>query len=197
VWICKLRKDYSPNSDIWDMRRHWNALKPVILQQLNEGVYEFSPLDRYEFDDVILSLWSSKDMVALKLITQALQKLMGDALPATCYHVKGHGGLKKAVHDTTEAIPHYTYLMRSDIKGYYESIDFHILWNIIETYVKNPVLLRLVVRACCRTETRGGNFYDYHTKSIPMGSPLSPLLGAIALIPLDNAMGGMKNIFYA
>ena len=32
-----------------------------------------------------------------------------------------------------------------------------------------------------RTETRGGNFYDYHYKSLPKGSPLSPLLGAIAL----------------
>lgn len=30
-----------------------------------------------------------------------------------------------------------------------------------------------------------------------MGSPLSPILGAIALIPLDHAMGAMKNIFYA
>ncbi len=34
-------------------------------------------------------------------------------------------------------------------------------------------------------------------KGIPMGSPLSPLLGAIALIPLDKAMDQVRQIFYA
>jgi len=37
---------------------------------------------------------------------------------------------------------------------------------------------------------------DYDKKGIPKGSPLSPLLGAIALIPLDKAMGRIQGIFY-
>ena len=196
-WICELRKDYSPNNDIWHLRRNWNTVKHTLLEQLNDGSYQFSALDRYEFEDGILSLWSSQDMIVLKLITCTLHLHMGNHIPKSCYHVKGHGGLKKAVKHTHEALPEYRYVMRSDIKSYYESIHFNTLMTIIETYVNHKILLQLIYKACCRTETRGGIFYEYNTKSIPKGSPLSPLLGAIALIPLDHAMEKMKGVFYA
>jgi hypothetical protein len=196
-WVSDLRKDYSPNADIWRLRRDWGDVKHGMLDQLNDGSYWFGLLDRYEFDDAIISLWSSQDMIALKLITLALGQLMADHIPKSCYHVKGHGGLKKAVSDTHAALSEHQYVMRSDIQGYYDSIRFDVLMGIIESYVKHPILLKLIYKACRRTETRGGWFYDYDEKGLPMGSPLSPLLGAIALIPLDNAMGRVNGIFYA
>ena len=196
-WILELRKKYSPNSDIWCLCRSFEHIKDSLLTQLNDGSYQFSPLERYEFSDAIISLWSSQDMIALKLITQVLGAQMTDHIAASCYHVKGHGGLKKAVHQTYAALPEYEYVLRSDIKSYYDSISFGILIEIIESYVDHPILLTLISKACRRTETRGGIFYDYHEKGIPMGSPLSPLLGAIALMPLDKAMGQINGIFYA
>jgi len=69
--------------------------------------------------------------------------------------------------------------------------------EIIESYVDHPVLLKLIHKVLRRTETRGGWFYEYDKNGLPMGSPLSPLLGAIALMPLDKAMGQIKGIFYA
>lgn len=86
--------------------------------------------------------------------------------------------------------------MRSDVKSYYSSIDFSVLMEIIGSYVTHPILLTLVRKACQRTETCRGTFYDHDTKGIPKGSPLSPLLGAVALIPLDKAMGKIKGVFY-
>ena len=94
-WISTLRKKYSPNSDIWRLCRDWKHIKDVMLAQLNDGSYQFSLLDRYGFDDAIISLWSSQDMMALKKITQALGQRMAGHIPKSCYHVKGHGGLKK------------------------------------------------------------------------------------------------------
>lgn len=76
-----------------------------------------------------------------------------------------------------------------------ESLD--VLMKIIETYVTHPILLTLLYKALHRTETRGGHFYDYEHMGIPKGSPLSPILGAIALIPLDLAMGQIRHVFYA
>ncbi len=192
-WVSDLRKDYSPNSDIWRLRRDWEHVKYGMLELLNDGSYQFGLLDRYEFDDAIISLWQSQDMIALKLITQVLGQLMADHIPLTCYHVKGHGGLKKAVSNTHAALSKHQYVMRSDVKGYYESIRFEVLMSIIESYVNHPVLLKLIYKALRRTETRGGWFYDYDQKGLPMGSPL----GAIALMPLDKAMGQIKGIFYA
>lgn len=165
-----------------------------MLAQLNDGSYQFSPLERLGFEGGPLSLWTSQDMVALKLITQALEGKIGPAIPKSCNHVKGHGGLKKAVRDAHTALPEYRHVMGSDIKSYYQSIDSNSLMSIIETYIKHSVLLTLVRKACQRTETCGGLFYDYHEKGIPKGSPLSPLLGAITLMPLDQEMGRIKNV---
>ena len=195
-WISGLRKNYSANSDIWRLRHDWNRIKDKLLTQLNDGSYAFDLLDRFEFDDATISLWSSKDMIALKLISQALGTQMSDHIPMPCYHIKDRGGLKRAVNHTYAGVSEHRYVMRSDIKSYYASIRFDTLLEIVETYIQHPVLLTLLRKALHRTETRGGNFYDYDEKGIPKGSPLSPLLGAIALIPLDKAMGQIKNTFY-
>jgi hypothetical protein len=197
VWITNLRKKYSANADIWCLRRDWQQIKHQLLDALNDGSYQFSPLTRYEFSDATVSLWSSRDMIALKLITQALQQQMGEHLSKNCYHVKSRGGLKKAVTNTCTALPNYKYAMRSDIKGYYASIQFSMLLPIIESYVSHRVLLILLRNALRRTETTGGIFYDYYEQGIAKGSPLSPLLGCIALLPLDQAFAKIKGIYYA
>lgn len=46
-------------------------------------------------------------------------------------------------------------------------IDFSVLMDIISSYVKHPVLLTLIGKACRRTETSGGIFYDFDEKGIP------------------------------
>ncbi len=156
----------------------------------------FSPLQRFDFPDEIVSMWNSRDMIALKMITGVLNDLMKDHLPKSCTHVKGHGGLKKAVKKTYEALSEHTYFFRSDIKQYYESIQFDVLMKIVDHYVKHPLLATLVLKAIRRTETFGGNFYDYYQKGLAKRCPLSPLLSAIALMPLDHAMEEIKGIFY-
>ncbi len=126
-WIIDLRKDYSANSDIWNLRARWKFIKDGLLARLNDGTYPFDLLDRYEFDDAIITLWSSQDMIALKLIALALRQRLGNHISRSCYHIAGHGGLKKAVSHTHEALSEYKFVMRSDIKGYYESTRFDVL----------------------------------------------------------------------
>ena len=154
-------------------------------------------MSRYNIDGNIFSIWTSSDLLVLKMIALKLGEVMKNDLLKTCYHVKDHGGLKKGVVDTVHDISNYTYVMRSDIKSYYESIRFDVLMGIIEQYVQDPILLKLLYKALHRTETMGGLFYDYDVKGLPLGSPLSPLLGAIALMPLDLELKNMKNVFYA
>ena len=126
-WIIDLRKDYSANSDIWNLRARWKFIKDGLLARLNDGTYPFDLLDRYEFDDAIITLWSSQDMIALKLIALALRQRLGNHISRSCNHIAGHGGLKKAVSHTHEALSEYKFVMRSDIKGYYESTRFDVL----------------------------------------------------------------------
>ena len=195
-WIFKIRKKYSENSDIWNLCRNWDKTKHALLEQLNDGTYIFSPLERYEMDDgAIISLWSSQDMIALKLITQTLGDMMANYIPHSCYHIKDHGGLKKAVQQTSAVLPEYQFVFRSDIKGYYESINFDSLIEIIKSYVKHPILLQLVKKACLRTETRGGVFYDYHDSGVPKGSPLSPFTWGYRLNAVGPSHGSNERCF--
>ena len=33
-WLCQRRKDYSPNSDVWDLRRNWDRTEPEVQKIL-------------------------------------------------------------------------------------------------------------------------------------------------------------------
>ncbi len=44
AWVCKNRKHYLPNADIWDLQFHWEKEREKIKQQLLSGKYQFKPL---------------------------------------------------------------------------------------------------------------------------------------------------------
>ena len=113
-----------------------------------------------------------------------------------CYHIKDHGGLKQAVRDTKAALTDYRFVFKSDIKGYYASIDHDVLCDDVKRLTGNKEFTRLLRSSLEAPSTWGGLYYD-HKQGIARGSPLSPLLGAIALNPLDRAITEIKGVFYA
>ena len=74
-WMCRKREHYSPNSAVWDLRRHWDSLKPTLQQRLLDGTYELSPLQEIRLDKETLELWASLDALVLKAVTQTLAAL--------------------------------------------------------------------------------------------------------------------------
>ena len=45
-WLCRRRRDYSVNSDVWSFRRCWQREKAQIKDELRSGNYRFSLLSR-------------------------------------------------------------------------------------------------------------------------------------------------------
>jgi hypothetical protein len=43
-WLCRRRRDYSANSDVWVLRRDWLREKERIKRELLSGNYRFSLL---------------------------------------------------------------------------------------------------------------------------------------------------------
>ena len=70
------------------------------------------------------------------------------ALSPLCTHIKGHGGLKATVSDLHGALPDYSYVMKTDVKGYYESIDHTILLGQLDIDIAAPLYLALVSTIC-------------------------------------------------
>ena len=71
-WLCLKRKEHSPNNDVWNLRRHWQTIKPNLQQQLLDGTYQFSPQQEIRFETDTIELWASLDALVLKAVTLVL-----------------------------------------------------------------------------------------------------------------------------
>jgi RNA-directed DNA polymerase len=193
-WLCKQRAHFPANADIWHLRFHWHTIRAQLLQTLNKQDYTFMPLSVVtKADGESLHLWSSQDALVLKMLAMALPDAL--ALSPLCTHSKGHGGLKATVSSLHTALPDYNFVMKTDVKRYYESINHTILLRQLDKDIANPFIWRLLVQFVKRTVERGGTF-----KSIPCGisrgCPLSPVIAAYYLKGLDEQMAGDTRYFY-
>jgi RNA-directed DNA polymerase len=193
-WLCKQRRNFPANADIWHLGFHWHTIRDELLQTLNKQDYTFMPLSVVtKADGETLHLWSSQDALVLKMLALALPDAL--ALSPLCTHIKGHGGLKATVSALQAALPDYTYVMKTDVKRYYESIDHTILLRQLDKDVTDPFIWRLLVQFVKRSVERGGTFKSI-TCGISRGCPLSPVIAAYYLKGLDEQMEGDTRYFY-
>ena len=193
-WLCKQRANFPANADIWHLRFHWQTIRGELLQTLNKQDYTLLPLSVVtKADGETLHLWSSQDALVLKMLAMALSDAL--ALSLHCTHIKGHGGLKATVNDLHVALPDYGYVMKTDVKGYYESIDHTILLKQLNKDITDPFIWRLLVQFVKRTVERGGTFKSI-TCGISRGCSLSPIIAAYYLTSLDKQMEGDPRYFY-
>jgi hypothetical protein len=189
-WPCQQRRAYPPDADVWDMRFHWPAERIRLEVNLRAGRYRFGPLSVItKADGEVLHLWSARDALVLKALALIVGPLL--RLSPRCVHVKGHGGLKAAVREVQQRLPEYGHVLRTDVKGFYESIDQSILLAQLAAQIDDPLLLELLGQAIQRTVERGGLYRDIRT-GISRGCPLSPLLGALYLKVLDQRLSGSE-----
>jgi RNA-directed DNA polymerase len=197
-WLCKQRRNFPANADIWHLRFHWHTIRGELLQTLNRQDYTFMPLSVVtKADGETLHLWSSQDSLVLKMLAMALPDAL--ALSSLCTHIKGHGGLKATISALQAALPDYTYViktvMKTDVKGYYESNDHTILLRQLDKDVTDPFIWRLLLQFVKRSVERGGTFKSIHC-GISRACPLSPVIAAYYLKGLDVQMEGDTRYFY-
>ncbi len=159
TWVCKQRHNHPPNSDIWNLRFHWDREKHRLMQELDNQTYRFEPLEVItKGNGEMIHLWSARDALVLKCLALFLPPYL--YLSPHCTHVKGHGGMKATVADIQRHIPHYRFVMRTDVKGYYENIDHQILLEQLSFYIKDRFLLNLLCQYLKRTVHRGGSYRE-------------------------------------
>ena len=191
-WLCDRRKRYPASSDVWDFRRSWPDSRRRIKQELRAGTFRFGLLDRIERDGETIELWASRDALVLKALTLVLT----EHLPVSrrCAHVAGHGGAKRTVREVASEAKRNAFVLRTDVRSYYASIQHGLLLSRLEAFVSDRGVLDLIARYLSRTSERGGLFYE-HRQGISLGCPLSPLMGAFFLGELDEAFA-KTGLFY-
>ncbi len=158
------------------------------------------PLEKGEPADASLLVGSGKpedasllvDSGTLNPVPPLLRGVRGDRYP---FHLAGSGGMKGAVREVAANLAENEFVFRTDVKGYYASINHDILMEIVGRYVHDEKVLVLLWGYLRRFVSDGGKFIDI-TQGISLGCPLSPLMGALFLKPLDDRMAEL-GCFYA
>jgi hypothetical protein len=58
-WLCKQRRNFPANADIWHLRFHWHTIRHELLQALIKQDYTFLPLSVVtKGDRESIHLWS-------------------------------------------------------------------------------------------------------------------------------------------
>jgi RNA-directed DNA polymerase len=178
AWLCRRRRDWPASADIWSLRHRLPEEKAQLQSELRAGRYRFDNLSRVtRRDGEEVEIWSARDALVLK----ALALVLASRLPISrfCTHVKGHGGAKAAVLAVWQQMPEHRFVLRTDVKSYYASIDHHRLFDQLAEVIRDRTVLSLLWLYLRRTVEHGGLFHD-PKHGISRGCPLSPLSGAFS-----------------
>lgn len=172
----------SPRDHLDRIRQH-RRLSPVKVLSTSSGLIES---------------WEHRDRALLRPITCLLQPPVQAALSRNCFHLKGHGGTKGALDLIRSLLRsgRYLFVARSDARGYYANIRHRILLEQLREHCDHSPTLRLVQQYCVRTLVKDGCYHDVERKGISPGCPLSPLMGALYLSPLDRALENLPGVKY-
>ena len=126
--------------------------------------------------------WSPLSRTLLSKTRRLLQDRLRPFLSPRCTHVKGRGGVKGTVRALVRQVGSYRFAARFDIASYYDSMQHHTLIELLNDIGVGKPLLN-IVRQYLEIPDPGQT-----GKGMVAGGALSPLMGALYLTPLDNAM---------
>lgn len=194
-WLCRQRRHHPANADVWHLRFHWARLAGPLLQRVLAGDYRLSPMQRLGRGEEARVIWSAQDALVLKWV--ALMVAPWLPLHPACEHIRGMGvhASRRRLHQALQG-QHYPFVLRTDIRGYYQHIR------------KDQVMVRVVAQvpcAVCRELMRQYLEYsvewagEFHTPrlGIGRGCALSPLIGASLLYHIDVAFSARDELYYA
>jgi RNA-directed DNA polymerase len=103
AWVCRRRRHWPADADVWSFRRGWPGEKQRLKEALLSGRFRFGLLLRVtRADGSEADLWSAGDALVLKALTLVLAGVL--PVSPRCTHIKGNGGAKAAVRQVRAAL---------------------------------------------------------------------------------------------
>ena len=186
AWLCKRRRNYPDHADVWNFRRHWRREIARLSRELLEGSYRLGLLSRTTLESgEEVDLFSARDALVLKALSLVLASQL--SFSRNCTHLKGNRGGKGAVRRVWRHLKRHQFVLRTDVRSYYASIDHQCLMERLSRIIQDRRVLNLIEQYLRRTAEQGGLFWESE-RGIPLGSPLSPMIGAFFLTELDQRL---------
>jgi len=186
--VRDMRTGRGANDLIWSISSRWQEARYQLRYVLQSGCYQFSPIkQRFYGIQGSCSEWDPQDTIVLKAMKEVLQPIFCTQMNLTsAKHLKGYGGIKAAVGQVSRYAKRNHFVIKTDIADYYQSIQHSRLLDQCSEVIKDKRVLRLLWQVMNRVHDRDGNYRLIEHQSIPRGCALSPLFGAIYLLPLDQ-----------
>jgi RNA-directed DNA polymerase len=141
-----------------------------------------------------LEVWSALDALVLKALAIVLTRRLAPHLSPRCTHLAGRGGSKAAGRAVAGHLAANTFVLRSDVKSYYASIDHELLLDQLQPLIPDGRVLALIYQYLRHVVYDDGLYRDVR-RGLSRGCPLSPLLGALYLQALDERLAAL-GLFY-
>ena len=196
TWLTHRRKHHPPGSDIWKLRRRWPTEKTRLQRLILEGSYSLEPQIRYYLRraEETVDIWRARDALVLKGVSLVLAQRLAASLPTRCFHFPGGRGVRAALREVVRALPDHSFVFRTDVRGYYDSIQpMQVMEQLAALVGPDPILCLVWQYMDWIVEKNAYLFEVRH--GISRGCPLSSLIGTLFLSPVDQHFSN-TDLFY-
>ena len=174
-----------------------------LAEELRVGTFRPSDLTRVVIPkkngERFLDIPSVRDRIVERAILEHINPAIDPLLGATAFGYRPGLGVADAAQEVVRLREEgYTHVLRTDVHDCFPSLPVALLRRQLEFLIAEPEILAVVdllLDRCTRFPGKGRGVIP----GLPQGSPLSPLLANLALIPLDEALvdAGFPVVRYA
>ena len=184
-WILKNKKKPRGVYSAW-----WNFSANFNIAEFKAKFpnYTFGLMMQY-YDNVY---WEPEDKLTIHLIYQHIKPTFKHIISKCCYHLLGPNVIKHITRTIKANLTNYDYVIRTDIKSYYASINLNILLSQLNKEFDDPILLKYFKQILFHTVYKDGNYIETK-QGIAKSTGLSGFFAALYLKSLDQAMQDSNN----
>ena len=141
--------------------------------------------------------YECQDKLLHKLLYRLLKPTFKHIISSHCVHLQGPSVIPTVICDIHQALTTtpYRYVIRTDVKSYYASIDHAILIQHVQACF-NDARVRLYLSQIIQAPIDHGGVFEHPTQGIWPQSSLSGLFAALYLKPLDQVFDRRTDLFY-
>ena len=158
-----------------------------LIEELKTGYYTPSPYRKFLIKDPkerIISVAPFRDRVVHHALVNILEPIFEKRFYYHSYACRKDKGVHKAIHQAQTYLKSNKWYLKSDISKYFASVDHSILFDIVQSKIKDKKLLDLINLIISNGDTSG--------KGLPIGNLTSQFFANVYLDIFDHFV---KEIF--
>jgi len=173
----------------------------TLSSRVSTGLYSPEPLKKIEIDKPNsnekrpIALSAIKDKIIQRALYNALNPYFDKLFSDKSYAYRADKSALKAINRTTDFLNRkHLHILKSDVKNFFETINHNMLLEILNEYISDKSIVRLISLFVQVGGFKEMNYSD-HLQGIHQGDILSPLLSNIYLNEMDKFLES-KNVAF-